>query len=405
MPSIPGLSRSEADSYASAMMTPGAKTSRRATVLDLDHKPLYSIHHILGGQLRWNGASEDVRTDASVTFSDFDDEIDLDLRHLVRVEMGVDVGSDTLWAPLITGWVQGCSDRGYETEVTVHGKEKFGLRDTERGHAKRGERVGEVIYKMHHQIGERHIVIPDHLRDSGPKIADDIEWGGGKPEKSVTVMSRKLAKRAGLQVFFDQLGRLDLRPIPDQAKLSLSETKSDKDVEVRLLGPLTWDDDFSEVCNKVIGGGRRDLRTVAVAKGVFSGLERGGQRVWLTHRFSDDTLDSRDELQTVTQLMAGRMAISRASLQATATPAPWLIAEDLLHAEKRSGKQGNFWLEQGSIELDGSAMAIGYQYVTRRAKGVRTETTGHGYTPKERREMRKERRERRQRQHHHGANG
>jgi hypothetical protein len=391
MPVIPGLSRSEADSYVSALMAPGARTHRRATVMNLNHGEKRSLHHILGGQVRWN-SNGDVRTEASVTFSDFDDQIDLDIRHLVRLEMGVETQSgNTLWAPLTTGWVQACNDTGYETEVTIHGKEKFGLRASDRGRAKRGERVGEVIWRMHHQIGERHSIIPDHLRESGPKIAEAVEWGGGKPEKCVTKMSRRLAKRAGLQVLYDQLGRLDLRPIPDQPRISFTETKKDKDVEVRLLGPITFDEDFSELCNRVIGAGRRDLRAISRARGKFSppDLVRGGVPLWLTHRFSDDTLDSQDELGNVTQLMAGRMSIARAQVQVTSTPAPWLLPEDRLHAEKRNGKQANFWMGTGSIELDGSSMAIGYQQVTYRARGVRTETSGRGYTAKEIRERRK----------------
>lgn len=405
MPAIPGLDRSEADDYADAMMAPGARTHRRAVVMNLDHGNKRSLAHghILGGQVRWN-TNGDVRTEATVTFSDFGDQIDLDLRHLVRVEMGVDVGSETLWAPVTTGWVQACNDVGYETEVILHGKEKFGLRASDHGRAKRGERVGEVIWRMHHSIGERHIVIPDHLRESGPKIAEAVEWGGSNPDKCVTKMSRKLAKRAGLQVYFDQLGRLDLRPIPDNARLSFSETKDTKDLEVRLLGPIQWASDYSELCNRVIGGGRRDLRSVASAKGAYalSTLRRGGQPLRLTHRFSDDTLDSREELALVTRLMAGRMAVAKSQVQLTSTPAPWLLPEDLLHAEKRNGRQGDFWMGTGSLELDGSAMAIGYQYTTRKAKNVRVKTTGRGYTPKERKEMRQEARRRRQQQQDRG---
>ncbi len=396
MPAIPGLDRSDADDYADALMAPGARTYRRVTRMDLDHKSQQSLHHILGGQVRWN-TNGDVRTEATVTFSDIGDEIELDLRHLLRVEMGVEVAGEILWAPVATGWVQQCNDVGYETEVIIHGKEKFGLRATDHGRAKRGERVGEVIWRMHHSIGERQIVIPDNLRDSGPKIAEAVEWGGGNPDKCVTKMSRKLAKRAGLQVLFDQLGRLDLRPVPDQPRISFGETDNDEDREVRLLGPIQWASDYSELCNRVIGGGRRDLRSVANAKGAFalSSLTRGGQPLRLTHRFSDNTLDSRDELALVTRLMAGRMATAKSQVQITSTPAPWLLPEDLLHAEKRDGKQGNFWMGTGSLELDGSAMAIGYQYTTRRAKSIQVKTTGRGYTAKERKEMRKKK-------HHRG---
>jgi hypothetical protein len=74
------------------------------------------------------------------------------------------------------------------------------------------------------------------------------------------------------------------------------------------------------------------------------------------------------------------------------------VAEDKLYAEKRDGRNTTFWMGQGSLELDGSSMAIGYQKVLRRAKGIRLETSGRGYTEKERRQQRREARERRERQ-------
>lgn len=415
MANIPGLTAAESAAYVAAMLAPGAETFRRALSYDLDISAgsARSLSGILSGQVRWkNGAPNEVRTEATLTVSDFDDRVSLDLSNMVRIYQGVDTDAfGKLWAPLVTGWVQAQSDAGWETEVTLHGKEKFGLRSSERGHAKKGERVGECIWRMHWGIGERHIIIPDWLRDSGPKLAEGVEWGGGNPDKCVTVMSRRLAKRAGLQVLFNQLGQLDLRPIPEQPKLILGESPKPGVVEVRLLSPVRWDDDWSQLCNRVIGGGRRSLRAVAETKGDYkfsSGkLLRGGERIWLTHRFSDDTVDNRDELKDLTEQTLRNLSTARTAVSAATTPAAWLLPEDLIRAERRDGRSADFWMGSGSLEVDGSSMAIGYQRTAERAKGIRIEASGRGYTDKERKEMRREKRQReeRRRERRRGNNG
>lgn len=386
---IPGLTPAQSDAYRAAMKEPGARTGVRVTVLDLDHNPLRQLTHdvsggSLGGQVRWNTRG-DVHTEGTFLFSDFDDQIDLDLRHLVRAEMGVRVDDDMLWCPVITGWVRTCTDSGDETEVTVHDKSAFGLHSTERGRARRGEFVAAVIKRMYRQIGEDHFNIPDHLMESGPKLAGPVEWGGGKPEKSVTLMSRRLAKRADLQVFPDQLGRLTVRERPSEPAASWVEpSRRDvvEDVDLRLLQPITWARDYTGVRNRVVGRGKRDLTAVATTRDgfVFSPekLLRGGEKVRLTHRYTDDTIDRLAELGDVTEAMLRRLSVERAEVQISSTPAPWLVAQDLLHAAKRDGRETDFWMSEGSMELDGSGMAIGYQQVLRRRARTRVVTTGGG---------------------------
>lgn len=390
---IPGLSPQESDDFRAAMKEPGAKTGVRVTVLNLDHKPLRQLTHevdgtMLGGQVRWN-TNADVHTEATVIFSDFDDQLTLDLRHLLRVEMGVRAFGDMLWCPVITGWVRACNDTGHETEVVVHDKSAFGLHSTRRGHAKKGERVAAVIRRMHRQIGEDHFNIPDHLLESGPKLADDVHWGGGKPEKSVTRMSRRLAKRAGLQVFYDQLGRLTVRRAPGEPAASWVEPgRRDvaEDVDLRLLEPITWAVDYTGVRNRVVGRGKRTLTAVAVTKAGYSfspqKLERGGEQLALTHRFTDDTIDKHGELKDVTEGMVRRLSTERSAVRITSTPGPWLVPLDRLHAAKRDGRATDFWMGEGSLDLDGSSMAIGYQQVMRRRANTRVRSSGRARAPR-----------------------
>lgn len=407
--SIPGLSQAEAHDFREAMKAPGAETRRRVTVMDLDHNPLRRLTDdvrggLLAGQVRWN-TKGDVHTEATVSFSDFDDSIDLDLRHLVRIEFGVIVSGDVLWCPLITGWVRACNDTGHEAEVLLHDKSAFGLQSSERGKGHRGEYVGAVIRRMHARIGETHFNIPESLLEGGPRLASPVHWGGGLPEKSVTRMSRRLAKRAGLQVFYDQMGRLTVRRPPQEPTVSWVEPSKDDvlaDVDARLLEPIHWARDYSGIRTKVVGRGARDLTSTAkVADGyIFSPekLVRGGEPVHLTHRYTDDTIDRLDELEDATRSMLRRMSTDRAEVQITSTPAPWLVAQDLLHAAKRDGRATDFWMGEGAIELDGSAMTIGYTRPMRRPSRVRV--SGSGSTPKQWKAMQAAKEKQREARHH-----
>jgi hypothetical protein len=387
---IPGLTPAQSDAYREALQAPGARTFARATVLDLDHKPLRQLSPefdggLLGGQLRWNRAG-DVHTEATFTFSDFDDAIDLDLRHLVRGEMGVRTEDHgVLWCPVITGWVRSCNDTGHESEVTVHDKSAFGLHMSARGSARRGAYVGAVIRRMHRGIGEQHFAIPQNLLEGGPRLAGPVQWGGGKPEKSVTLMSRRLARRHGLQVFYDQLGRLVVRREPRHPSVSWVEhsDRSERlDLDLRLLEPITWARDFTGVRNHVVGRGARVLTAVAVSRDghVFSPakLARGGQRLSLQHRFTDDTIGRQGELNAATAATLRRLSREKASVQITSTPAPWLVPMDLLHAAKRDGRATDFWMDEGSMELDGSGMSVGYQQPMRRAARARVRARRKG---------------------------
>lgn len=402
---IPGLSPAESRAYREAMGAPGAETHRRVTVMDLDHNPIRRLTDdvrggLLAGQVRWS-TKGDVNTEATVSFSDFDDAIDLDLRHLLKVEMGVVVDGEVSWCPVITGWVRSCNDTGHETEVNIQDKSAFGLQSSQRGRAHRGEYVGAVIQRMHVQIGETRFNIPDDLLEGGPKLASSVEWGGGKPEKSVTRMSRRLAKRAGLQVFFDQPGRLTVRRPPGEPTVSWVE-QSDADIEAeidaRLLEPITWARDFSTVRNRVIGRGARDLTAIARTKERYAFspevLVRGGEPLHLTHRFTDDTIAHQGELRDVTEGVLARMSVERADIQIASSPAPWLVAFDRLHAAKRDGRAMDFWMNEGALELDGSGMTIGFIRPMRRRPRLGVSSSGH--TAKEWKAMQKRREHRKE---------
>lgn len=374
---IPGLTRAESNAYKSAISQPGAETPIRVKVLDLDHKPLGQLDGVLGGQVRWDRRG-DFQTQGTIMVSEFGDPWDLDLRHLLRPEMGVVTETHgTLWCPLMTGWVTHPRDAGHEVEYGITDKMAMGLLSSRRGKSGRNEHVGKVIRDIFEQLGETKFNIPDHLITGGPKVGQRIQWGGGNPDRSGTRIARRLAKGHDLQVFTDQLGRVTVRRPPKEPALSWIEEPDDDDPpEARLLQPISWARDLTTIRNVVIGAGKKGLRSRAVTRDRYTyspeRLQRGkaGSKVplLLEHRFADDSLNRQGELDDATEAMLRRLSVERADVQIASTPAPWILPHDLLHGRKSNGKATDFWMVTGSIELDGSSMAIGYQEVLDRAK-------------------------------------
>lgn len=377
---ILGLTREESAAYKAAIAEPGAEVHTRGRVLDLDHKHIGDLHNILGGQLQWNRA-DDVATKATVLSTDIDD---FDLRHLLQVEMGVSTDLGTLWCPVITGWVVQPSDTGYDAEYGLHDKMAMGLMPGRRGKANRNQRVGRVIRDMFEGIGETRFNIPRSLIEDGPKVGTTIHWGG-EDEKAPTRMARRLAKRSGLQVFADQLGRITVRREPDQPAVEWNEDPEDTDhiPDARLLEPMTWSRDLTKIRNDVIGAGRKGLRARATAVDGYEysphqlrrGPADGKVPMLLTHRYTDESLDKQTELNDATEATLRRMSVERAEVQLTSSPVPWANVFDLLSARRRDGRVAEFRMVTGSLELDGGPMAVGYQRVMERPKRIKVRTT------------------------------
>lgn len=370
---IPGLSGEETRAFKDAARAPGADVRTRARVLTLDHKPLHGLD-IQGGQVRWNRAA-DVVTEASVRSSDSRDALELDLRHLVRVDMGV--MTDThglLWCPTITGWVVAPSDSGDEAEFTLHDKSAMGLFPSRRGKAGANLTVARAIKQMWEEIGETRFDIPRRLLDDGPKLGRVVQWGGPNPKKSRTAMCKRLARAHNMQWGFDGAGTMFLRRFPQQPGVSWT---ADTDSDGQLLDEIAWSRDLTKVRNRVIGRGRKVGPVVAEAppSHVFSprNLKRGpdGDKVpmHLNHYFRDESIDKRPDLVEATEKALRRLLIDRAEVQLQSTVVPWADAYALYHAERADGRWADFWMREGSMELDWSGMQVGRQHTWRPRRG------------------------------------
>lgn len=382
---IPGLTHEEAVAFRDACRAPGAEVHTRALVLDLDHKPVGTLP-VEGGQVRWN-ASADVVTEATVASSDARDALDLDLRNLVRAEMGIETDLGRLWCPTITGWVVAPTDHGDSAEFTLHDKTAIGLVANRRQKFGENRYVGDVIREANEAIGETRFDIPRSLREGGPKLGRVVHMGGPNPDKAITRMCKRLARRADLQFYADQLGRIVVRRPPKHPSASWVEEDPDSDSpresDGGILGPLSFQRDLTKVRNRVVAKGRKGLRLskdeqetnilekFVIYNGVIEAppdhaysprnLARNGVRLELTHYFTDDSIDSRAELRDAAIGVLRRLLIDRADVTFASSAVPWANPFDLSHARRLDGRYADFRMPTGSMDLDWSGMTVGYQ--------------------------------------------
>lgn len=383
---IPGLSNVEWQAFRDAVRAPGAEGKTRATVMDLDHTPQGTLR-TTGGQVRWN-RSADVNTSATISSDDARDALDLDLRHLVKMEMGIQtVSQGFLWCPVMTGWVVNPVNAGDTAELGLHDKMAFGLQPTKRQKFGENRYVGDVIREMFEAIGETRFNIPRRLREDGPKLGRVVHVGGHDPKKAPTRMARLLAKRSNLQVFPDPEGRLTVRRPPKNPSVVWTE---DDETDARLTSPITWDRDLTTIRNRVVGKGRKGIKIdkkaddpdqlqsgflllpvviEAPPNHIYSPrrLKRGGVPMDLTHYFTDESIDSQKELREATEGVLRRLLTDRAEVSLSSSVVPWTRSHDLLHARRLDGGYADFFMREGSMGLDWSGMTIGYQRVWRRA--------------------------------------
>lgn len=392
MSSIPGLSADEADAFAAAVAAPGARVFSRATVLDLDHKPLGQLE-LLGGQVRWNRQA-DIVTEATVESDDARDARDLDLHHLVRVEMGIrteDFGK--LWCPVITGWVTAVTDAGTTSEFGLHDKSAIGLVARRRQKFGPNQHVGQAIHDMFEAIGESRFDIPRRLREDGPKLGQTVHVGGHDEDKSPTRMAKRLARKHGLQFFYSGDGRCTLRRPPKRPAIKWSEGD---DSDAKLLELVTYTRDLTTIRNRVEAKGRKQLNfpnrdkdekgpddkgpdwdrlraPVEADPGHrFSAknLRRGGRQLDMHYFLDADTVDSLGDLRDTAEDALRKVLQDRADMTLRSSAVPWINPFDLLSARRFDGPFHDFWMQTGSMELDWSDLTVGYQQTYRR-KGRR----------------------------------
>lgn len=385
--SIPGLSADEADAYRSAVAAPGARVFTRATVLDLNHKPLGPLS-ISGGQVRWNRAA-DIVTEATVESGDERDVRDLDLHHLVRVDMGIATDLGKLWCPVITGWVTAVTDAGSSSEFGLHDKSGIGLVARRRQKFGPNQHVGQVVHDMFEAIGEERFNIPRKLREDGPKLGQTVHVGGHDDAKAPTRMAKLLARKHGLQFFYSADGRCTLRRPPDQPAVKWSDGD---DSDAKLLAEVVFTRDLTTIRNKVVAKGRKQLNfenrdkndTGPDDRGPdFKALEapveadpgdrysaknlrRGGVGLDMQHFLNADTVDSIKDLRESAGDTLRKLLKDRADVTIRSSAVPWINPFDLLSARRLDGTFHDFWMQQGSMEFDWSDLTVGYQQTYRR---------------------------------------
>lgn len=381
------MTAAEEAAFRDAVAAPGSRVWVRAHALDLNHKPLGELS-VMGGQVNWNRAA-DIATEATIETGDARDARDLDLRNLVRVEMGADTSAGRLWCPVITGWVTAVTDAGSRSEFGLHDKSGIGLVARRRQKFGPNQHVGQAIHDMFAAIGEERFDIPRRFREDGPKLGSTVHVGGHDEAKAPTRMAKTLARKHGFQFFYSADGRCTLRRPPKRPAVKWSEGD---DSDAKVLDEITWTRDLTTIRNKVVAKGRKQLNfenrdkndtgpddtgpdfrrlnePVEADPGeAYSArnLRRGGVGLDLHHFLNADTVDSAKELRESAQDTLRKLLRDRADVTLRSSAVPWLNPYDLLSARRADGAFADFWMNEGSMDLGWADLTVGFQQTYRR---------------------------------------
>jgi hypothetical protein len=367
------LTPTEKASYYSALGAPTQQSGIRVTVLNLDHVFQADVSNDVtaDGSSVTLDRNNDVERSANVTVIDLTGMVaDLDLRHLMRVEHGIYTPAlgDWVWTKTITGRVMVPADTGDVSKVELHGKESFGLMPGAPTRVwPKGKPVAAAIRDMHADIGETKFrIAADLLGDAGPKLDNPVHSGGADEEKAPTRVSRRIANKASLQVFYDAEGYLVVRRPPQTPLAVWSEDDEDDHASVTpLTSRIDWARDLREVRNTVRAKGKKNLTYTASAPPdhIFSpdSLARGGILGRLVHYWTDTTISRMTELQAGAERTLTELLTEKTNATMRVVPVFHVGPQDLIEARRRDGKWGQWFMQEASIPLGmGEDMTVGY---------------------------------------------
>lgn len=382
---IPGLTRAEEQSYMAAMNNPAAKVTAKVDVLNLNHQHLASFQQeLIGGSVQHNRGG-DVARQASLTLADTaDDLVDLDLRHLVQVHHGVEVAGDYLWCPMFTGQVAAPADNGDGTaSLECFDKMVLALQAGRRHRPwHKGMPVGRMIHDMFEDIGETRFNIPRALKEGGPRLTSRVVSGGPDEAKAPGRVALRVT-RGRLQVFYDALGRLTVRRIPDEPVVTWTDVDLDPDIDLgsAQTSPIRWSRDLTTIRNTVVAKGKKKLRVTVdtddlMKNHIYSpgNLQRGGkpQSGHYIHYWANDKIAREKLLRAAALKILRQVLAERSGATLDCVPTPWVGPHDLAAAERRDGRRAEFFLDEATIPILGDGdMTVGYQQVSRKRRGRR----------------------------------
>lgn len=381
MGTVPGLSNAQATAYLAALNDSATRTSARVQVLNLDHKFLGEFgDHLTDAQASFNRGAE-VDRSASLTFVDLADTLaELDLRHLVRVEHGVEVDGDMIWVPVITGRVMAGTDDGDTSSVEIHGKESFGLLPGAPANPRpKGQSVAGVIRDMFEEIGESKFRIARSLLNGGPKLTNAIHTGGPDPDKAPMMVARRLCRKRDLQVFFDAEGYLVVRRPPTEPLVTWADDEDSPELGSAQTSPIRWTRDLRNIRNTIVARGKGDVRVTVDADDLYKGhvyspssLRRGGVPGRLKHYWRDEAITRERALRQGAESVLRKLLVERSQASLSCVPTFHAGPHDLGRAVRRDGRWADFYINEASIPILGDGdMTVGYQQAQRGRRGRR----------------------------------
>jgi hypothetical protein len=366
----PALKASDRPAYLNAQAKESTKTRVEVDLLDLDHKHLHSLdYELIDGQVDFTKGTDVSRLLQAGFFDPGDDLLDLDLRHLLRVRhhLWVPDLDEYVVTPLFTGQVVVPSSDGDLTTLEAHGKETFALQPgAPRRTWREGRSIAGCIRDMFEDIGETKFRISRGLK---AELKEKMESGGRDSNKYPWRVAQRMVKKAGYQLFYDELGFLTLRRRPKKPVQTWTEDSG------KVNTPIGFTRDLREVRNTVHAFGKKKLDVIVYAprKHLFSAqtLRRGGKLGRRTEYLDLESVGNREELRKAANDRLDELLTDVSTATFECLPTYHVGPFDRVKAVKRNGKFGEFFPEEASIPLGDGAMTVGYQQRVRRQSAGR----------------------------------
>jgi hypothetical protein len=366
----PDLPASDRPAYVAAQAQESTKTRVEVDLLDLNHKHLHSLdYELIDGQVDFTKGTDVSRLLQAGFYDPGDDLLDLDLRHMLRVKHHLWVPALSQWVvtPMFTGQVVVPSSDGDLTTLEAHGKETFALQPGARRRTwKDGRKVSSCIREMFEGLGETKFRISPGLK---AELKSDAASGGRDPDKYPWRVAQKMARAAGYQLFYDELGFLVLRKRPRSPIITWSEGAG------ALNTPVSFTRDMRQVRNVVHAFGKKklELEVSADRRHLFSpeNLRRGGVRGRRVEYLDLESVANRADLREKAKDRLDELLTDVTTATFECLPAYHVGPCDRVKAVKRNGKFGEFYPEEASVPLGDGAMTVGYQERQRRPSAGR----------------------------------
>lgn len=369
--------------YLTYLQALNTQTAQRVsfTLMQLDHTPLHYLDPVaLDGQVDFADPDADDQTLRSMQAGFFDPDhalyLDTDaptdgvagMNRLIRATVSHRVDALDKWVSVhaFTGRPAVVGRDGSRVTLQVHDKSALHLRTVPTSTIDKNTNIVKAIHDGLYAAGERFFRFPV-AGSVKAKVLHDVPVGGPNEDRMPWKVWRKLARDAGLQLFYDGAGFAVLRRIPTGTPLVWFDATN-------VTSNLQTETDLTGVRNAVVANGHKKERdrVDAARSEEFSAFKlRVGSQNWVNLFYTDETDLRGKKLTAYAKSVLARKLTETTTVQASVAPLFHLDPLDRLGARLASGPL-EFSLREASVPFsDGGDMSIGAKKRVRRAAAGR----------------------------------